>query len=211
MIKASGIFGSERYQFPSSTCVAHTSRYFFLKTILLTQSHPPPHEERKGCSNYLSSLTEMIYMTRPRIGIRINWKLHSSAKSHIDTNYTARSLPLATNLFFSNLLLRLLRRVQLECRPLFRDLSLCLPRGKYEWHNASRPRLCHPLSPPSPLGLDSTIELQKRMPAAAAGDSDGYNTLMFYDQLQSIECMRLCGELNYPRTFWRLSNLWLLK
>lgn len=106
-------------------------------------------------------------------------QLHSSAKLRIgiDTNYTAVPLP---SLQIANLppffppptcfLHRLLRRVQFRTFVPFFPTSLCLPRGKYEWHNASRPRLCHPLSPPSPLGLDSAIELQKRMPAAAAGE-----------------------------------------
>lgn len=184
------------------------------KTIPLARSHPPLPKERWGWSYYLSSL------------LRFNATRHKSKTIALINQITYRHRhklhrglsPIAAiaNLppFFPNLLLTSSSpsRSVRTFVPFF-PTSLCLPRGKYEWHNASRPRLCHPLSPPSPLGLDSAIELQKRMPAAATGEQ---RWVQHARVPRSITIQRVYEtprwaklSQNFPHGKW--SNLRLLK
>jgi len=133
-------------------------------------------------------------------------------RRNLDANHSGFLRHIAITSPFSNPLLASLLSQSCSLRtfvPFFPDISVFLSREIRVAQRFSAPTLCHPFSPPS--GLDSAIELQKRMPAAAARDSDGYNTLMFHDQLHSRGCRRLYGKLNYPGSFRAEINMSLAK
>lgn len=168
------------------------------KTLLLAQSHP---QGMKGERMIQLSFISPVYATTRHKSktIALVNKITHRYRYKLYLNSSPSSL---LPFFQPAFLCHVLRRVRLERSfPFSRRLCVSLAGNTSGTTLLGPDFALSPLSPPPLLGLDSAIELQKRMPAAAAADSDGYNTLVFHDQLRSIERTRLYGELSYPGTF----------